>query len=80
MPLLAYLKNKVYSLESVNAVLVTASDQCTRQILDYQDQENEEIVRLKKDRLQLLQKIDKMKEEKCSLETQVKSGQCPATS
>ncbi|XP_066494078.1 translin-associated factor X-interacting protein 1 [Tiliqua scincoides] len=68
---IAYLQNKVHSLEAVNAVLVTASDQCTRQVLEYQEQEKDEIVRMKKDRLHLLKLIDQMKEEKCSLETQV---------
>nr|XP_034975076.1 translin-associated factor X-interacting protein 1 [Zootoca vivipara] len=68
---IAYLKEKIYSLESVNAVLVTASDQCTRQILAFQEQEKIQIAKLKDERIHLLKLIDKMKEEKYSLETQV---------
>ncbi|XP_053255703.1 translin-associated factor X-interacting protein 1 isoform X1 [Podarcis raffonei] len=68
---IAYLKEKIYSLESVNAILVTASDQCTRQILAFQEQEKIQIAKLKDERIYLLKLIDKMKEEKYSLETQV---------
>ncbi|KAM6430543.1 translin-associated factor X-interacting protein 1 isoform 2-T2 [Liasis olivaceus] len=68
---IAHLREKICSLEAVNGVLVTASDQCTRQILAFQEQEKIEITKLKKERLYLLKLIDNMKEEKCSLETQV---------
>nr|XP_028595568.1 translin-associated factor X-interacting protein 1 isoform X3 [Podarcis muralis] len=68
---IAYLKEKIYSLESVNAILVTASDQCTRQILAFQEQEKIQIAKLKDERIYLLKLIDKMKEEKYSLETQM---------
>ncbi|XP_062997508.1 translin-associated factor X-interacting protein 1 [Elgaria multicarinata webbii] len=68
---IAHLREKIYSLEAVNGVLVTASDQCTRQILAFQEQEKIEITKLKEERLYLLKLIDKMKEEKCSLQTQV---------
>ncbi|KAH0619561.1 hypothetical protein JD844_000281, partial [Phrynosoma platyrhinos] len=67
---IAHLQEKLHSLEAVNAILVTASDQCTRQILALQKQEKIEITNLKKERLYLLEHIDKMKEEKCSLEMQ----------
>ncbi|ETE61806.1 Translin-associated factor X-interacting protein 1, partial [Ophiophagus hannah] len=69
---LAHLQEKICTLESVNGVLVTASDQCTQQILAFQQQEKIEIAKLKEERLYLLKLIDKMKEEKCSLETQAK--------
>lgn len=68
---LAHLQEKICTLESVNGVLVTASDQCAQQILAFQQQEKIEIAKLKEERLYLLKLIDKMKEEKCSLETQV---------
>ncbi|XP_063168990.1 translin-associated factor X-interacting protein 1 [Candoia aspera] len=68
---IAHLREKICSLEAVNGVLVTASDQCTRQILALQQQEKIEITKLKEERLFLLKLIDKMQEEKCSLETQV---------
>ncbi|XP_026574780.1 translin-associated factor X-interacting protein 1-like [Pseudonaja textilis] len=68
---IAHLQEKICTLESVNGVLVTASDQCTQQILAFQQQEKIEIAKLKDERLYLLKLIDKMKEEKCSLETQV---------
>ncbi|XP_042293942.1 translin-associated factor X-interacting protein 1 isoform X1 [Sceloporus undulatus] len=68
---IAHLQEKLRSLEAVNGILVTASDQCTRQILAIQKQEKIEITNLKKERLYLLELIDNMKEEKCSLELQV---------
>ncbi|XP_070616500.1 translin-associated factor X-interacting protein 1 isoform X2 [Erythrolamprus reginae] len=68
---IAHLQEKICTLESVNGVLVTAADQCTRQILAFQQQEKIEIAKLKEERLYLLKLIDKMTEEKCSLETQV---------
>ncbi|XP_060109646.1 translin-associated factor X-interacting protein 1 [Heteronotia binoei] len=68
---IAHLKEKIYSLESVNAYLVTVSDQCTKKILAFQEQEKVEIAQLKKERIYLLKLIDQMKEEKCSLEVQV---------
>ncbi|KAL7978875.1 hypothetical protein Chor_013364 [Crotalus horridus] len=71
LPFLAHLQEKICTLESVNGVLVTASDQCTQQILAFQQQEKIEIAKLKEERLCLLKLIDQMKEEKCSLETQV---------
>lgn len=77
LPLLAHLQEKICTLESVNGVLVTASDQCTQQILAFQQQEKIEIAKLKEERLYLLKLIDKMKEEKCSLETQASLLPCP---
>ncbi|XP_060644135.2 translin-associated factor X-interacting protein 1 isoform X1 [Anolis sagrei] len=68
---IAHLQRKLHSLEAVNAVLVTASDQCTQQILALQKQEKMEITTLKKERLYLLELIDQMREEKSSLEMQV---------
>ncbi|XP_077165565.1 translin-associated factor X-interacting protein 1 isoform X2 [Paroedura picta] len=68
---IAQLQEKIYSLESVNAVLVTASDQCTQKILAFQEQEKIEIAQLKRERIYLLKLIDQMKEEKSSLEVQV---------
>ncbi|XP_048372137.1 translin-associated factor X-interacting protein 1 isoform X1 [Sphaerodactylus townsendi] len=68
---IAHLRDKIYSLESVNAYLATASDKCTEKILAFQRQEKVEIVQLKKERIHLLQLIDQTKEEKSSLEIQV---------
>ncbi|XP_032086812.1 translin-associated factor X-interacting protein 1 [Thamnophis elegans] len=68
---IAHLQEKIFTLESVNGVLVTASDRCTQQILAFQQQEKIEIAKLKEERLYLLKLIDKMQEEKSSLETQV---------
>nr|XP_016851707.1 PREDICTED: translin-associated factor X-interacting protein 1 [Anolis carolinensis] len=68
---IAHLQEKLHSLEAVNAVLVTASDQFTQQILAIQKQEKIEITTLKKERLYLLELIDQMREEKSSLEMQV---------
>ncbi|XP_044275757.1 translin-associated factor X-interacting protein 1 isoform X2 [Varanus komodoensis] len=68
---IAHLQEKIHSLEAVNGILVTASDQYTQQILAFQQQEKIEITKLKEEKLYLLKLIDKMKEEKCSLEAQV---------
>uniref|UniRef100_A0A8D2IW71 Translin-associated factor X-interacting protein 1 N-terminal domain-containing protein n=1 Tax=Varanus komodoensis TaxID=61221 RepID=A0A8D2IW71_VARKO len=65
---IAHLQEKIHSLEAVNGILVTASDQYTQQILAFQQQEKIEITKLKEEKLYLLKLIDKMKEEKCSLE------------
>nr|XP_056718339.1 translin-associated factor X-interacting protein 1 [Euleptes europaea] len=68
---IAHLREKIYSLESVNAYLVTASDQCTQKILTFQEQEKVEIAQLQQERIRLLQIIDQMKEKRSSLEVQV---------
>ncbi|XP_053905408.1 translin-associated factor X-interacting protein 1 isoform X1 [Malaclemys terrapin pileata] len=68
---LAHLREKIRSLEPLKAMLVSVSDECTRQIVALQEEEKAEITRLKKEKLYLLKLIDKMKEEKGSLQTQV---------
>ncbi|EMP26877.1 Translin-associated factor X-interacting protein 1 [Chelonia mydas] len=68
---LAHLREKIRSLEPLKAMLVCVSDECTRQIVALQEEEKAEITKLKKEKLYLLKLIDKMKEEKGSLQTQV---------
>ncbi|XP_050778347.1 translin-associated factor X-interacting protein 1 isoform X2 [Gopherus flavomarginatus] len=68
---LAHLREKIRSLEPLKAMLVSVSDECTRQIVALQEEEKAEITMLKKEKLYLLKLIDKMKEEKGSLQTQV---------
>uniref|UniRef100_A0A8D0G7J5 Translin associated factor X interacting protein 1 n=1 Tax=Sphenodon punctatus TaxID=8508 RepID=A0A8D0G7J5_SPHPU len=65
------MQEKIHSLEPLKALLVTVSDECTQQILELEEQERAEITTLKSERLYLLKLIDKMKEEKISLQTQV---------
>uniref|UniRef100_A0A8D0GDJ3 Translin associated factor X interacting protein 1 n=1 Tax=Sphenodon punctatus TaxID=8508 RepID=A0A8D0GDJ3_SPHPU len=68
---LVHMQEKIHSLEPLKALLVTVSDECTQQILELEEQERAEITTLKSERLYLLKLIDKMKEEKISLQTQV---------
>ncbi|XP_067409207.1 translin-associated factor X-interacting protein 1 [Emydura macquarii macquarii] len=68
---LAHLKEKIHSLEPLKAMLVSVSDECTRQIVALQEEEKAEVTMLKKEKLYLLKLIDKMKEEKESLQAQV---------
>ncbi|XP_032644395.1 translin-associated factor X-interacting protein 1 isoform X2 [Chelonoidis abingdonii] len=68
---LAHLREKIRSLEPLKAMLVSVSDECTRQIVALQEEEKAEITMLKKEKLYLLKLIDKMKEEEGSLQTQV---------
>ncbi|XP_073163328.1 translin-associated factor X-interacting protein 1 isoform X2 [Lepidochelys kempii] len=68
---LAHLREKIRSLEPLKAMLVCVSDECTRQIVALQEEEKAEITKLKKEKLYLLKLIDKMEEEKGSLQTQM---------
>uniref|UniRef100_A0A8C8RF30 Translin associated factor X interacting protein 1 n=1 Tax=Pelusios castaneus TaxID=367368 RepID=A0A8C8RF30_9SAUR len=68
---LAHLKEKIRSLEPLKSMLVSVSDECTRQIMAFQEEEKAEVAMLKKEKLYLLKLIDKMKEEKGSLQIQV---------
>uniref|UniRef100_K7FM04 Translin-associated factor X-interacting protein 1 N-terminal domain-containing protein n=1 Tax=Pelodiscus sinensis TaxID=13735 RepID=K7FM04_PELSI len=68
---LDHLRQKVRSLESLKGMLVSVSEECTQQIVALQEEEKAEITALKKEKLYLLKQIDKMEEEKGSLQTQV---------
>ncbi|XP_029464678.1 translin-associated factor X-interacting protein 1 [Rhinatrema bivittatum] len=68
---LAQQREKIRSLEPLKVMLVTLSEKCDHKILSMQDEEREEIKLLKKNKIHLLKCIDKMKEEKISLEAQV---------
>nr|XP_025043006.1 translin-associated factor X-interacting protein 1 [Pelodiscus sinensis] len=67
---LDHLRQKVRSLESLKGMLVSVSEECTQQIVALQEEEKAEITALKKEKLYLLKQIDKMEEEKGSLQTQ----------
>ncbi|KFW05919.1 Translin-associated factor X-interacting protein 1, partial [Eurypyga helias] len=68
---LAHQKKTICALEPLKAMVTTASEEHTRQMLALQEKENHEINMLKQEKQQLLKFIDNMKEEKISLQTQV---------
>lgn len=61
----------IRALEPLKAMVTTVSEECTQQILALQEKEKVEINTLKQEKHHLLKFIDNMKEEKCSLQTQV---------
>ncbi|KFP95193.1 Translin-associated factor X-interacting protein 1, partial [Haliaeetus albicilla] len=68
---LAHQKKTIRALEPLKAMVTTVSEECTRQILALQEKEKDEINMLKQEKQHLLKFIDKMKEEKNSLQTKV---------
>uniref|UniRef100_A0A8C2TII1 Translin associated factor X interacting protein 1 n=1 Tax=Coturnix japonica TaxID=93934 RepID=A0A8C2TII1_COTJA len=61
----------IRALEPLKVMVATVSEECTQQILALQEKEKVEINTLKQEKLHLLKLIDSMKEENCSLQTQV---------
>ncbi|XP_019344520.1 translin-associated factor X-interacting protein 1 isoform X1 [Alligator mississippiensis] len=81
-PLLSAIKNeyeitldvqreKIRALEPLKSMFATVSDKCTQKISALKKEENAKIKTLMKEKLYLLKLIDKMKEEKASLQAQV---------
>uniref|UniRef100_A0A7M4DUS9 Translin associated factor X interacting protein 1 n=1 Tax=Crocodylus porosus TaxID=8502 RepID=A0A7M4DUS9_CROPO len=81
-PLLSAIKNeyeitldaqreKIRALEPLKSMFATVSDKCTQKISAFKKEENAKIKTLMKEKLYLLKLIDKMKEEKDSLQAQV---------
>ncbi|NXS54270.1 TXIP1 protein, partial [Brachypteracias leptosomus] len=68
---LAHQKKTIRALEPLKGMVTTVSEECTQQILALQAKENEELKVLKQGKQHLLKVIDNMKEENCSLQTQV---------
>lgn len=53
------------------AMLVTVSEQCNQKIMAFREEERQEMTDLKQEKLELLEKIDAMKEEHQSLQMQI---------
>ncbi|KAM4638767.1 LOW QUALITY PROTEIN: translin-associated factor X-interacting protein 1 [Amazona ochrocephala] len=68
---LAYQKKRICELEPLKAMVATASEECTLQILALQEKQKEEIRILEQEKQHLLKIIGRIKEEKNSLQTQV---------
>uniref|UniRef100_A0A8C2TL71 Translin associated factor X interacting protein 1 n=1 Tax=Coturnix japonica TaxID=93934 RepID=A0A8C2TL71_COTJA len=68
---LAHQEEMIRALEPLKVMVATVSEECTQQILALQEKEKVEINTLKQEKLHLLKLIDSMKEENCSLQTQV---------
>ncbi|NXJ83875.1 TXIP1 protein, partial [Trogon melanurus] len=68
---LAHQKKTIRALEPLKATVATISEECTQQILALQEKEKDEISTLKHEKHRLLKLIDDMREEMCSLRTQV---------
>ncbi|XP_054054522.1 translin-associated factor X-interacting protein 1 isoform X2 [Rissa tridactyla] len=70
---LAHQKKTIRALEPLKAMVTTVSDECTQRILALQEKEKDEIHMLKQEKQRLLKFIDDMKEEKSSLQAQMKA-------
>uniref|UniRef100_A0A672TL17 Translin-associated factor X-interacting protein 1 N-terminal domain-containing protein n=1 Tax=Strigops habroptila TaxID=2489341 RepID=A0A672TL17_STRHB len=68
---LDYQKKRIHELEPLKAMVATASEECTLQILALQEKQKEEIRILDQEKQHLLKIIGHMKEEKNSLQIQV---------
>lgn len=64
-------REKIRALEPLKSMFATVSDKCTQKISALKKEENAKIKTLMKEKLYLLKLIDKMKEEKASLQAQV---------
>uniref|UniRef100_A0A672TMG0 Translin-associated factor X-interacting protein 1 N-terminal domain-containing protein n=1 Tax=Strigops habroptila TaxID=2489341 RepID=A0A672TMG0_STRHB len=68
---LLLIKKRIHELEPLKAMVATASEECTLQILALQEKQKEEIRILDQEKQHLLKIIGHMKEEKNSLQIQV---------
>ncbi|NXW56402.1 TXIP1 protein, partial [Eurystomus gularis] len=68
---LAHQKKTIRALEPLKATVTTLSEECTRQRPALQEKEKDELNMLKQEKQRLLKLIENMKEENCSLQTQV---------
>lgn len=50
---------------------MTVSEQCNQKIMAFREEERQDITNLKQEKLELLEKIDAMKEEHISLQMQI---------
>lgn len=57
-------------------MLVTVSEQCNQKIMAFREEERQDIANLKQEKLELLEKIDAMKEEHISLQMQIEKVKC----
>ncbi|XP_063801348.1 translin-associated factor X-interacting protein 1 isoform X2 [Pseudophryne corroboree] len=68
---LAFQREQIRSLEPLKAMLVSVSERCDKKIQEIREQERLEVKTLKIEKFNLLKVIDKMKEEKSSLQAQI---------
>ncbi|KAM6118103.1 LOW QUALITY PROTEIN: translin-associated factor X-interacting protein 1 [Pterocles gutturalis] len=67
----AHQKKTIRALEPLKAMVTTTSEECTRQILELQEKEKDEIKMLKQEKQRLLKFTGNLKEENHSLQMQV---------
>ncbi|XP_048448760.1 translin-associated factor X-interacting protein 1-like isoform X2 [Rhincodon typus] len=68
---IAHLRNRIRELEPLKSLLVATSETCEQRIIALQEEEKFEIQSLKKEKIELLDKIDHLLKVQDSLETQV---------
>lgn len=69
--MLSHQREQIRELEPLKAMLVTVSEQCNQKIMAFREEERQEMTDLKQEKLELLEKIDAMKEEHQSLQMQI---------
>ncbi|PIK45531.1 putative translin-associated factor X-interacting protein 1-like [Apostichopus japonicus] len=72
---LSHQREQIRELEPLKAMLVTVSEQCNQKIMAFREEERQDITNLKQEKLELLEKIDAMKEEHISLQMQIEKLQ-----
>lgn len=73
--MLSHQREQIRELEPLKAMLVTVSEQCNQKIMAFREEERQDIANLKQEKLELLEKIDAMKEEHISLQMQIEKLQ-----
>lgn len=73
--LLTHYREKIRDLEPLKSTLVTVSEKCEQKILNLRHEEREDMKSVKKDNERLKNVINDLKQEKLSLEEQVKKCQ-----
>ncbi|XP_033897346.2 translin-associated factor X-interacting protein 1-like isoform X2 [Acipenser ruthenus] len=68
---LAYLRDQIRTLEPLKAMVVTVSEQCNQKILALREDERAEIKALKQEKVQLLKRIDQLRENQLGLQAQL---------
>nr|CAB3267300.1 translin-associated factor X-interacting protein 1 [Phallusia mammillata] len=69
--MLSHHRQKIRELEPLKSMLITVSEQCDQKILKIREQERQEIITLRQNKLELLKYIDSMRENEKSLQAQV---------
>ncbi|CAK8688954.1 unnamed protein product [Clavelina lepadiformis] len=69
--MLSHHRQRIRELEPLKAMLITVSEQCDQKILKIREEERQEILVLRKTKMDLLKYIDNMREKENALQAQV---------